>query len=408
VNVASYIARRYLFSKKSKNIINLISMISLSVVAFVTAAMIIVLSAFNGIEELVHDLFSNFDAPFTIVPEQGQVIPDSLFTDEWFSRVDGLAYYTRFIEHDAWLNYSRSNVVATVKGVESDYTRLAPFDSMMYMGTFQLNEDSFPTAVVGMGVRTELMLPIEPDFPSRIEINAPVRGRKLSRYRQDAFRQRYIPVVGAYTANVELDHKYVFVPLPFARELFGMEHHISGVELLPADGVREDVFRKNLSDLLPEGMKIQTRYDKNALIYKTNESEKWATFLILVFILIIASFNIVAALTMLIIEKKNDIYILGSMGLSRTDVRKVFMLEGILINLLGAGVGTLLGVGVCLAQQSFGLVTMVGAVVDYYPIVIDWIDVVSVFFTVTILGSLFSVVLVHSLLKRFAWTRSAA
>lgn len=378
-------------------------MISLAVVAFVTAAMIIVLSAFNGIEQLVKDLFSNFDAPYTIVPQEGQVVPDSLFTDEWLNSLEGVAYYTRFIEHDAWLNYARNNVVATVKGVDVDYTKLAPFDSMMYSGAFRLMVDSFPYAVVGMGIRTELMLPVDDDFPALLEINAPVRGRRLSKYRQDAFRQRRVPVSGAYTANAELDHKFVFVPLSFARELFGMSDEISGVELLPLPGVRDKDFRSQLEQKLPPGLKIQTRYDKNALIYQTNESEKWATFLILVFILIIASFNIVAALTMLIIEKKKDIHVLGSMGMSRNDIRNIFLLEGVLINFLGAGLGLILGLGICFAQQELGLVTMAGAVVDYYPVVINTMDVLAIVLTVTVLGSSFCFLLVRSLLRRFAW-----
>jgi lipoprotein-releasing system permease protein len=407
LNISSYIARRYLFSKKSRNIINLISMISMAVVAFVTAAMIIVLSAFSGIEQLVKDLFSTFDAPYTILPEQGRTIPDSVLTASWFEALPDLEYHTPFIEEDAWLNYDRYNVVATVKGVHDDYTRLAPFDSMMYAGSFMLSRDSVAFAVLGLGVRAELGIPVDPGMPAFVSMNAPIRGRRLSRFREDSFCNLSIPVSGSYSANAELDQKYVMVPLAFARELFGMSGEVSGYELSPAPGASEEQFQKELRKRLPEGLTVQTRYDKNALIYKTNASEKWATFLILVFILIIASFNIIASLTMLIIEKRKDIHVLSSMGMTPSAIRNIFILEGILINLTGAVAGTLLGLGFCVAQQQFGLITMIGAVVEYYPVVIKPLDIAGIFLTVTVLGSTFCILLVRTLLRRFAWNETA-
>ncbi len=403
VNITSYIARRYLFSKKSKNIINLISLISTGVVALVTATMIIVLSAFSGIEELVKDLFSSFDAPYTLVPERGKTIPDSLITEDWLAGLPGIAHYSRIIEEDAWISYGSSNVVATIKGVEDRYRLLAPFDSLMYSGVFDLYVDSIPAAVVGQGIRMDLDLPVDPSMPAQLDIHAPVRGRKLSRYREQAFRVRSAPVTGAYTANVELDHKYIFVPYGFARQLFGMDSLLSAVELTPLPGWAEEDVLALLKARLPMGIKVLTRYDRNALVYKTNASEKWATFLILVFILIIASFNIIASLTMLILEKKKDIYILGSLGMTRQMIRRIFTYEGVLINLLGATAGTLLGLGVCLAQQHFGLITMAGGVVEYYPVHIHATDVMGIFLTVAGLGSIFCILLVNVLLRRFAW-----
>jgi lipoprotein-releasing system permease protein len=392
-----------LFSKKSKNIINLISIISMGVVAFVTAAMIIVLSAFSGIEELVKDLFSSFDAPFTIVPERGKTIPDSLLTAEWLESIEGLGHYSRIIEEDAWISNGKNNVVATIKGVEDRFTQLAPFDSLMYSGVFALEFDGAPSSVIGQGIRMDLDMPVDPSMPASMRIHAPVRGKKLSRYREQAFRERSVAVSGAYTANAELDHRYVFVSLPFARELFGMDSLISSVELMPAPGTDEVRFHEALKAALPDGLKILTRYDRNALVYRTNRSEKWATFLILVFILIIASFNIIASLTMLIIEKKKDIYVLGSMGMTKAMIRRIFTAEGVLINLTGATIGTLLGLLICLAQQHIGIITMQGGVVEYYPVHVNAIDIAGIFATVTVLGSFFCIVLVRTLLRRFAW-----
>jgi lipoprotein-releasing system permease protein len=153
----------------------------MGVVAFVTAAMIIVLSAFSGIEELVKDLFSSFDAPFTIVPERGKTIPDSLLTAEWLESIEGLGHYSRIIEEDAWISNGKNNVVATIKGVEDRFTQLAPFDSLMYSGVFALEFDGAPSSVIGQGIRMDLDMPVDPSMPASMRIHAPVRGKKLSR-----------------------------------------------------------------------------------------------------------------------------------------------------------------------------------------------------------------------------------
>ena len=403
MNVSYYIARRYLFAKKSRNIINIISMISMTVVAFVTAAMICVMSAFSGIEMLVQQLFSNFDAPLTIVPVEGKSFADSLIIDSKFKEIAGIANYSRIIEEDAWLQYSDYNSVATIKGVPLDYGINSTIDSMMYFGNFTLQKDSFNYAVLGLGVYSELRLPRPENDPPILLINAPIRGKKLSRYKENAFNRANIMVSGAFSVNAELDVKYLFVPLNFARELFAMEDRITSVELSLADGTNEEEVKKQLESFLPKELKVETRYDRNALVYKTNASEKWFTFLILLFILGIACFNIIASLTMLIIEKKKDIRLLESLGATRPMIDRIFIYEGIFINTLGALIGTGVGLGLCYAQQTFGLVTMQGAMVEYYPVLVKPLDVVGIIITVLLLGSVFSLALVGRLMKRFAW-----
>ena len=403
MNVSYYIARRYLFAKKSRNIINIISMISMTVVAFVTAAMICVMSAFSGIEMLVQQLFSNFDAPLTIVPVEGKSFADSLIVDSKFKEIAGIANYSRIIEEDAWLQYSDYNSVATIKGVPLNYADQSTIDSMMYFGNFTLQKDSFNYAVLGLGVYSELRLPRPENDPPILLINAPIRGKKLSRYKENAFNRANIMVSGAFSVNAELDVKYLFVPLNFARELFAMDDRITSVELSLADGANEEDVKKQLESFLPKELKVETRYDRNALVYKTNASEKWFTFLILLFILGIACFNIIASLTMLIIEKKKDIRLLESLGATRPMIDRIFIYEGIFINTLGALIGAGVGLGLCYAQQTFGLVTMQGAMVEYYPVLVKPLDVVGIIITVLLLGSIFSLALVGRLMKRFAW-----
>ncbi len=378
-------------------------MISMTVVAFVTAAMICVMSAFSGIEMLVQQLFSNFDAPLTIVPVEGKSFADSLIVDSKFKEIAGIANYSRIIEEDAWLQYSDYNSVATIKGVPLDYGSNSTIDSMMYFGNFTLQKDSFNYAVLGLGVYSELRLPRPENDPPVLLINAPIRGKKLSRYKENAFNRANIMVSGAFSVNAELDVKYLFVPLNFARELFAMEDRITSVELSLADGANEEEVKKQLESFLPKELKVETRYDRNALVYKTNASEKWFTFLILLFILGIACFNIIASLTMLIIEKKKDIRLLESLGATRPMIDRIFIYEGIFINTLGALIGTGVGLGLCYAQQTFGLVTMQGAMVEYYPVLVKPLDVVGIIITVLLLGSVFSLALVGRLMKRFAW-----
>lgn len=402
MNISFFIARRHLFAKKSRGIINLISTISMVVVAFVAAAMITVMSAFNGIDDLVKALFANFDTPLTILPAEGKVFADSLVTNDQLLAIGGIKGISRIIEEDAWLNYGDHNAVATIKGVDDNYLELSPIDSMIYEGEFLLKDKAYNYAVAGLGVRSELYMPVFANAPTVMNINAPIRGRKISRDRENAFNRESINVSGIFSVNAELDAKYVLVPLSFARHLFELENDISSIEIFLNKDEDAEAIKKQLMQTLPKELVVETRYQKNELIYKTNASEKWATFAILFFILLIACFNIVAALTMLIIEKKKDIFTLSSMGARYLSIERIFIYEGIFINFIGAMAGTTLGLAVCWLQQRYGLITMQGAMVESYPVVIKWWDVAGIFCTVIAVGTLFSLTLVRALMRRFA------
>lgn len=377
-------------------------MISMLVVAFITAAMICVMSAFNGIDDLVKNLFANFDTPLTIVPAEGKVFSDSLITDDKLRAVSGIKAFSRVIEEDAWLSYSDHNAVATIKGVDPSYLEYSPIDSMIYEGEFKLEDDSFFYAVVGLGVRSELYMPVVEYAPTVMGINAPVRGRKLSRYKENAFNREAVNVSGVFSVNAELDSRYVMVPIQLARRLFAMDTEVSAIEIFLHDDSEAEFVREELLKILDPSLKIETRYERNALIYKTNESEKWATFLILLFILLIACFNIIASLTMLIIEKKKDIFTLSSMGVATKGIERIFVYEGVLINLVGALTGAAIGLILCFLQMKFGLIRMEGAMVSTYPVTIKWPDVAGILITVIAVGSLFSATLVRILVRRFA------
>ena len=377
----------------------------MSVVAFVACAMILVMSAFNGLELLIEDLFSSFDAPITIVAKQGMQIEEKTIPFEKIQQLEGVTIIGKVIENDAWLQYNNSNTVATIKGIEAAYVKTLPTDSMVYSGEFLLEEDSANYAVVGLGVRGELQFPSSLNQPVILNIKTPVAGRRLSTNRENAFNETNLRVTGIFTANAELDKKYIFLPFRLARELYEMDSSFTSLEIQTSPNTNLNKLKEELQVLLPD-LKVQTREDKNALVYKTNQSEKWATYLILVFILIIASFNILASLTLLIIEKKKDIHVMYSMGATKATIRNIFILEGVFINLTGAVIGTAIGLLLTYLQQTVGLVRMQGAVVEFYPVHIIPSSVALIFVTVCTIGSLFCLAFVPALLKKFQYNKS--
>jgi len=377
----------------------------MSVVAFVACAMILVMSAFNGLELLIEDLFSSFDAPITIVAKQGMQIEEKTVPFEKIQKLEGVTLIGKVIENDAWLQYNNSNTVATIKGIEAAYVKTLPTDSMVYSGEFLLEEDSANYAVVGLGVRGELQFPSSLNQPVILNIKTPVAGRRLSTNRENAFNETNLRVTGIFTANAELDKKYIFLPFRLARELYEMDSSFTSLEIQTSPSTDLNKLKEELQVLLPD-LKVQTREDKNALVYKTNQSEKWATYLILVFILIIASFNILASLTLLIIEKKKDIHVMYSMGATKATIRNIFILEGVFINLTGAVIGTAIGLLLTYLQQTVGLVRMQGAVVEFYPVHIIPSSVALIFVTVCTIGSLFCLAFVPALLRKFQYNKS--
>lgn len=402
MNVAFYIARRHLFARKSRGIINFISGISMVVVAFITAAMITVMSAFNGIDELVKDIFSNVDAPLTILPAEGKFLPDSLIQNNTLLAIEGVEGTSRVIEEDVRLSHENRYAIATVKGVEENYADFSPIDSAVVDGLFLLKVDSLPLAVVGSGIQMELNMPLRDYAPTIMEIAAPIRGRRISEFKEEAFNLENIAVSGVFAINAELDEKYILIPLDFARSLFGLEDAISSVDVFTSESAEVEVIRANIQTQLGNSVRIITREEKNALIYKTNASEKWATFFILLFIFLIGCFNIIASLTMLIIEKKRDIFTLNSMGIDTRGIQRIFIYEGILINLIGALSGLIVGLLLCYGQREFGFIAMTGGAVESYPMLVNWLDVSGIFITVVLVGVLFSSLLVRTLVRRFA------
>ncbi len=382
-----YIARRYLFARKSRNAINVISGVSVAGVAVGTMALIIVLSVFNGLEKMVHSIFNTFDPDLKITAVEGKTfIPDSASLVS-ISGIRGVACYTLTLEENALLRYDDRQFIATVKGVDNRYRDVSGIDSAMWDGEFMLEAATGrPYAIPGVGIASYLGLNI--NFLTPLYIYVPRRTASVSIDPENAFKRLYIFPSGIFQVEQELDSRYVFVPLGFARDLLDYEREVSSVEIKFSGEADPGQVQKEVRKVFGEGFSVQNRYEQQEIFYKVMRSERLAIFLILTLILVIASFNIIGSLTMLIIEKERDVGILKSLGANNTLIRKIFIFEGWFISILGAVAGIIMGFVICWVQQTYGIVKLQSEslIMDAYPVVMKARDFIIVPATVLVIG----------------------
>lgn len=355
-------------------------------VAVGTFALIVVMSAFNGLEDLVASLYSTFDPDLKISIKEGKSFDHDAFPADEIKALEGVVHYTRVIEETALLKYKDNQSIAVIKGVEDDFLAMSDLELMKTDGNILLQEDGIDYAILGYGIAYNLSVFVEHAFDP-ISVHAAKREGKLRLTNPaDAFRRKAIQAGGIFAINPDFNDKYVLVPLHFAQELFQYSNEVTGVEIGLADAENDQAMRDKIAEILGDDFEVKTRYQLNEIIYKTNETEKWIAFLIVTFILIIATFNIIGSLVMLIIEKKKDIFTLKSMGASRSMVKTIFLLEGVLITGIGGTIGLLFGIVAVLVQQYFGLVTLENVIVPYYPVQLALFDLVAIFSTVIVIG----------------------
>ncbi len=369
-------------------------------------AMVVVLSAFNGIERLVDNLYSTFDPDLSIEAEKGKVFHEDSLDIGAIRKLEGVNALSRTIEENALLKHEGDHVIATVKGIEPVFLEFSGLDSMVISGDALLKgKEGKARSILGLGIKKKLNIPISPAFPESIRISAPKREKEIHRYKERAFRQEHIPVGGVFSVNVDFDSRYIITPLDFSEKLFGYNEEWSAVQIDVGEGHALEKVKAQVKGIAGKALQVRTRYEKNRLLYKTNRTEKWITFLILSFILVIATFNIIASLTMLIIEKKGDIKILQGMGASKWTIRRIFFTEGLMINLFGGLLGIGVGILLCLAQDAWGLVRLQNAVVDHYPIALHGLDVLAVLGIVLLIGLLSAYFPVRLLTRKYFRSR---
>lgn len=378
------------------------SLICMLVVALVTMAMVVILSAFNGIDTLIDERYSFFDADISILPLTDKVILSDSLDCTAILEIPGVESCSPVIEERVFANYDGKQRIVILKGVEPGFLHLAGMDTMIIDGVADLSMENKPAALIGVGVKYDLNLRMFEQVFNPLKLSAVIRGMNLRQNMERALNTRNIPVAGIFSINIDFDSDYVIVPFAFAGDLLKYEDEYSALEVRLSAKANPEKIRDELQSKLGDDFRVETRKEKNSLIYKTNRTEKWATFLIMGFIMLIATFNIIAALTLLINEKRNDIRILSGMGASSALIKRIFFIEGALINLVGAAFGIGLGFLFVYLQQTYGLIRLEGGLVDYYPVEIHTPDLIAIFGLVLVAGLFSSIVPVQIFTRRYA------
>ena len=368
-------ARRYLFSRSSHSVINIISGICVAGMAIGTAALIIILSVFNGFNRLVSDSLSEVAPDILVSPTKGKVFVPKGEAFEWAYENDDVLNMSEVLEEQVFISYDGKQALAKAKGVDNVYEEESPLRNHIKDGEFILRFGSLKKAVVGMGLAYNLG--ISPRFLSPLEIYYPVRDAKVSLSNpMNSLSEVDVRPSGLFSINANLDNELIIVPIETMRDLLHYENEVSAVEIRTADGASVQKVADGLKERLGPDFKVLNRYEQNENLFKMMRYEKLAIYMILIFIIIIIAFNIFASLTMLVIEKKDDISTLKSLGATDSLVRRIFVMEGWMISLLGLAIGLLIGVAFALLQQKFGFIKMPGNyVVTSYPIVLKLTDI---------------------------------
>ncbi len=349
-------------------------------------ALVVVLSAFNGLERLVGGMYSSFQPDIRIELREGKTFYIDSLPESTIRVIEGIKYLSPSIEETILLKYKEAQFFVTAKGVTDEFLDMSGLDSMIYDGTLKIQEDGVSFIVLGYGVADQLNVFLNHVFEP-IKTYAAKRDAKVGTQIHEAFNTDVIFPSAIFSINPEFDYQYAVMPYEYTSKLLQQKNRVSSYEI----GVDEEVDAETTAELIrskiPSNFIVKTRYQLNELLYKTNQTEKWITFFILTFILGIASFNMLGSLTVLILEKKKDLYTLSAMGFTRAQMKKTFLIEGLLISIIGGGGGILVGLALCFFQRNVGLLKLQeGGISPYYPIEIQVSDILSVVLLVVIIG----------------------
>ena len=395
MNVPVFIARRYLLSKKSHNAINVISGISVCGVALATLALVCTLSGFNGFQDVVATFFTAFDPQLKITATTGKVFDASDRNIQAVRDLPEVAVFSQVLEDNAMVQYKDRQMMATIKGVEDNYEELTPIDSIFFgRGNPTLHDDVADYATPGVELVSALNTGIS--FLDPLNVYAPKRGSKVNMANPtSSFCTEQLFSSGLVFAvnQQKYDASYIITSIQFARKLFQYENEVSSVALRLTSSAQVAKTKKKIQQLLGNGYTVQDRYEQQSDTFRIMKVEKLISYIFLTFILVIACFNVIGSLSMLIIDKRDDVVTLRNLGANDQLIRRIFLMEGWMISFVGAVVGIILGLLLCFIQQTFGILSLgggsgAGFVVDAYPVSVHWQDIVLIFITVVVVGLL--------------------
>lgn len=386
MKIELFIARRYLFSKKSRNLINYISIISGVIIAFVTMAMVLVLSTFNGIDSLVKNLYSSFEADIEIRPTTGANILYSDSLQNVLLSVDGVEELAPVLEGQVVLQSGKVQLVAKLLGVDQQYLNILPINRLINRGSMDdFFNPSYRNIILGAGLHYHLKRAFQfPVIEPLQVLNIPKTAR-LSSNSFGNFKSTNFVEVGTFSVTAEFDLNYALIPENYFKEIFALAPKVCNYLVVKSDKNNPlSDLKSKLNNRLGDSFEVKTREEKNALLYQTSQSEKWVSFAIMFFIVIVAAFNIVASLCILVMEKKKDLFVLKTLGLTEAKISTVFFFQSLMINGLGLIIGLSLGALLVYLQNTLGLLRLEGSVVEFYPVKMVFNDILLI--TCTILG----------------------
>ena len=398
MRLAAFIAKRYLFAKKSHNVINIISAISAIGMAIGTAALIIILSIYNGFDSLIRSMMSNVEPDLLITPATGKVFVPKGDTYDWIYEQETVKNMCSVLQEQVFISYDGQQGLAQVKGVDWIYEGESPIRDHLREGSFVLHKGDVPLAAVGIGLAYKMG--ISPRFLSPIEIYFPTRTGRIS-MSNPAASLLSIDVWPSctFSINSDVDSKLMIIPIEKMRELLEYEDEVSAIEIRVTEGVsQKEISRlqKEIAERLGPSFKVKNRFQQNESLYKMMKYEKAAIYMILIFIIIIIAFNIFGSLSMLIIEKKDDIRTLRSLGAKESLIKQIFVLEGWMISLTGLIGGLAVGIVFSILQQHFGFIKMPGSfVVQAYPVILSAWDILFTSAGVALIGYLIALLPVY-------------
>ena len=382
MNFSLYIAKRYLFTRSSNNAINIITGIAATGVVLGALSLFIVLSGFSGLKDFSLQFTNVFDSDLKVLPAKGKTLTFTSYIEDKINNIRGVEAYSKVIQERIFLQYRGKNHIALIKGVDENYKNVNPVDSILFLSEwFTPNQNE---VVIGLGISSKLSLGVM-DYSDLLEIYVPKPGKGQILNASNAFTKKGVVVSGMYQINEELDSKYIFSDIEFARSLLNLDSNkISSIEFKFLPNYSEDDIRIQLKEIFSEEIILKNRIQQNDALYKMLNTENIAVYLIFTLVLIIALFNVIGSIIMMILDKRKNIKTLYSLGAKISDIRKIFFLQGVLMSTLGGLLGIFLGIIIVFIQMKFEFVKITRSLA--YPVKLDLSNIIVVFATITILG----------------------